>query len=119
MKIEGSAFGSGPESGFISQRHGSADPDPHQNVMDPEHCWWVRGARGGPLPFSSPGWASGCCATACWPAPFVTSRAGGAHPGGCGLEYSDFNKKLPYTFLNNVYKKDFLKELAISCEFAF
>ncbi len=24
-------------SGFISQRHGSADPDPHQNVMDPEH----------------------------------------------------------------------------------
>ncbi len=22
----------------ISQRHGSADPDPHQNVMDPEHC---------------------------------------------------------------------------------
>jgi hypothetical protein len=25
-------------SGSISQRHGSADPDPHQNVMDPEHC---------------------------------------------------------------------------------
>jgi hypothetical protein len=24
-------------SGSISQRHGSADPDPHQNVMDPEH----------------------------------------------------------------------------------
>ncbi len=25
----------------ISQRHGSVDPDPdpHQNVMDPEHCW--------------------------------------------------------------------------------
>jgi hypothetical protein len=22
----------------ISQRHGSEDPDPHQNVMDPEHC---------------------------------------------------------------------------------
>ncbi len=34
MKIEGS----GSESGSISQRHGSADPDPHQNVMDPEHC---------------------------------------------------------------------------------
>jgi hypothetical protein len=31
--------GSGYESGSISQRHGSADPDqdPHQNVMDPEH----------------------------------------------------------------------------------
>jgi hypothetical protein len=42
MKIEGSASGSGSESGFgsISQRHGSADPntDPHQNVMDPQHC---------------------------------------------------------------------------------
>ncbi len=23
-----------------SQRHGSADPDPHQNVMDPEH--WLK-----------------------------------------------------------------------------
>jgi hypothetical protein len=35
MKIEG--------SGSISQRHGSADPDPdpHQNVMDPEHCFKV------------------------------------------------------------------------------
>jgi hypothetical protein len=29
MKIAG--------SGSISQRHGSADPDPHQNVMDPKH----------------------------------------------------------------------------------
>jgi hypothetical protein len=37
MKIEGSESGS--ES--ISQRHGSADPDPdpHQNVMDPQHCY--------------------------------------------------------------------------------
>jgi hypothetical protein len=34
MKIEG--------SGSISrQRHGSADPDPHQNVMDPEHWFQV------------------------------------------------------------------------------
>jgi len=35
MKIAG--FG----SGSISQRHGSVDPnlpDPHQNVMDSEHC---------------------------------------------------------------------------------
>ncbi len=30
--------GSGSESGSISQRQGSSDPDPHQNVMDPEHC---------------------------------------------------------------------------------
>jgi hypothetical protein len=28
----------GSGSGFISQRHGSADPDPHQNVMDPQRC---------------------------------------------------------------------------------
>jgi hypothetical protein len=38
MKIAG--LGSTSESGSISQRHGSADPDPHQNVMDPEHCWF-------------------------------------------------------------------------------
>ncbi len=31
MKIEGSG------SGSISQRHGSANPDLHQNVMDPQH----------------------------------------------------------------------------------
>jgi hypothetical protein len=31
---------SGSASGSISQRHGSADPDPdpHQNIMDPQHC---------------------------------------------------------------------------------
>jgi hypothetical protein len=27
-------------SGSISQRHGSADPDPQQNVRDPEH-WFL------------------------------------------------------------------------------
>ncbi len=26
-------------SGSISQKHGSADPDPPQNLMDPEHCF--------------------------------------------------------------------------------
>jgi hypothetical protein len=33
----------GSESGSISQRHGSVDPDPepHQNVTDPEH--WLKG----------------------------------------------------------------------------
>ncbi len=36
-KIAGSGSTSGSEygSGSISQRHGSADPDPHQNVIDP------------------------------------------------------------------------------------
>jgi hypothetical protein len=34
-KIEGS----GSRSGSISQGHGSADPDPHQNVMDTQHCF--------------------------------------------------------------------------------
>jgi hypothetical protein len=40
MKIEGSgsSSGSGSESGCISQRHGFPDPDPHQHVMDPQHC---------------------------------------------------------------------------------
>jgi hypothetical protein len=32
---------SGSGSGSISQRHGSADPDPHQNAMDPQH--WIDG----------------------------------------------------------------------------
>jgi hypothetical protein len=35
MKIEGSGSESGSRS--ISQRHGSTDPDSHQNVMDPQH----------------------------------------------------------------------------------
>jgi hypothetical protein len=29
----------GCRSGYISQRHGSADPDPYQNVMDLQHCF--------------------------------------------------------------------------------
>ena len=36
MKIEGP----GSESGSISQMHGSADPDPHENVLDPQH--WLK-----------------------------------------------------------------------------
>ncbi len=27
------------ESGSVSQRYGSADPDPYQNVTDPKHCF--------------------------------------------------------------------------------
>jgi hypothetical protein len=38
----GSESGSGSETGSISQRHESADPDPHQNVLDPEHCSSVK-----------------------------------------------------------------------------
>ncbi len=37
MKIEGSGSASG--TGSIGQTHGSADPGPHQNVMDPQH-WY-------------------------------------------------------------------------------
>jgi hypothetical protein len=29
----------GVGSGSISQRYGSRDPDLHQNVTDPQHCW--------------------------------------------------------------------------------
>jgi hypothetical protein len=39
MKIEGS--GSESRSRPISQRYGSADPDPHQNVMDPQHWFFA------------------------------------------------------------------------------
>jgi hypothetical protein len=28
----------GVGSGSISRRYGSGDPDPHQNVTDPQHC---------------------------------------------------------------------------------
>jgi hypothetical protein len=35
-KIAGSASASEP--GSISQRYGSLDPDPYQNLMDPQHC---------------------------------------------------------------------------------
>ncbi len=37
---EKAGSGSVSEFGSISQRHGSADPDPHQNVMDPQH-WFI------------------------------------------------------------------------------
>jgi hypothetical protein len=40
--------GSGSASGDISQRHGSADSDPQQNVMDPEPS--VRGSFSVPDP---------------------------------------------------------------------
>ncbi len=29
----------GPASGSFSQSHGSEDPDPYQNVADPQHCF--------------------------------------------------------------------------------
>jgi hypothetical protein len=46
MKREGS--GSASKSGYISQRHGSVDPDPdpHQNVMDPQHWSGGKELRG-------------------------------------------------------------------------
>jgi hypothetical protein len=38
-KIAG--FGYRSRSGSTIQRHGSPDPDPHQNVMDPQH-WFAQ-----------------------------------------------------------------------------
>jgi hypothetical protein len=32
----------GSESGSVSQRYRSPDPDPYQNVTDPQHCPEVR-----------------------------------------------------------------------------
>ncbi len=37
LKVINEKAGSGAGSGFFSQRYGSADPDPYQNVTDPEH----------------------------------------------------------------------------------
>jgi hypothetical protein len=41
MKRAGSVAGSGAGSGSVSQGYGSTDPDPYQNVMDPQH--WTKG----------------------------------------------------------------------------
>ncbi len=35
----------GSSSGSISQRHGSADPTPRQNVMDPQRCLYLCGVQ--------------------------------------------------------------------------
>ncbi len=37
----GSGVGSGSEAGYIRKRYGSTDPDPHQNVMEPQHCFTI------------------------------------------------------------------------------
>jgi hypothetical protein len=39
----------GSVSGSTSQRHGSADPDPDQNVMEPQH-WFGRIQKGSVAP---------------------------------------------------------------------
>jgi hypothetical protein len=58
MKIAGSGSESGSGSidqkhgsGSIDQRHGSADQDPHQNVMDPQHCYFPIVMR--PMPIAT------------------------------------------------------------------
>ncbi len=40
-------------SGSISQRHGSADPDPHQHVMDPQHWFWLTNKHSRTILFKS------------------------------------------------------------------
>jgi hypothetical protein len=56
----GVKFVSGSGAGSIRQRYGSADPDPHQNVTDPQHCvsylFWL-----GCLLVASQCWAVGIC----------------------------------------------------------
>jgi hypothetical protein len=39
LKSMKKGVGSGAESGSISQRYGSGDPYPHQNVTDPQLCF--------------------------------------------------------------------------------
>jgi hypothetical protein len=68
MKIAG--------SGSISQRHGSADPDPHQNVMDPQHWCLEHPAAVVGLPC--------CCGERIQPAVGLAWLAGGGQlPGPC------------------------------------
>jgi hypothetical protein len=42
LKVTDERAGSG--AGSDSKRYGSADPDPYQNVTDPEHCILLRRA---------------------------------------------------------------------------
>jgi hypothetical protein len=37
QKVEAKKIGKILRSGSVCQRYGSADPDPHQNVTNPEH----------------------------------------------------------------------------------
>jgi hypothetical protein len=39
-KRAGSGAGSGARFGSVNQVYRSKDPDPYQNVTDPEHCLW-------------------------------------------------------------------------------
>ncbi len=45
-------------SGSVSQRYGSADLDPHQNVTDPQHWFWTYSLKS----VTVGGWGRGC-----WP----------------------------------------------------
>jgi hypothetical protein len=45
--------GSGVGSGSISDRYGAGDPDPHQNVTDPQHCFVEKFAKNVPTDFLS------------------------------------------------------------------
>jgi hypothetical protein len=49
---KGIGFGVGSGSGSISQRYGSVDPDPHQNITDPQH--WFKKTLNKATPPSSP-----------------------------------------------------------------
>jgi hypothetical protein len=48
--MSGYGYEAGSES--ISQRHGSADPDPQQNVMDPQP-WWQQLSKYGTIRYVS------------------------------------------------------------------
>jgi hypothetical protein len=64
-------------SGSISQRHGSADPDPPQNVMDPQHCHQ-----------EVPAVAQLCVQADCGEPPAVRPRHRRTEPGGIPLRGS-------------------------------
>jgi hypothetical protein len=54
-------------SGSISQRHGFADsdPDPHQNVMVPQHCKWHNNRLKDQYRYLLQEGEGGCCSLSC------------------------------------------------------
>ncbi len=68
----------GSGSSFISKRHGSVDPGPLQNVMDPEHCIqpWLQNQYSHHATPSNENWVF-TLARKSW----VSIRPGSRHPG--------------------------------------
>jgi hypothetical protein len=137
IKIKGSGSESASESGSISQRHGSADPDPNQNVMDPQDWWQVpvirmmlglellsgRGAAGG-SPFSPALsgnliWTSKSRVTVCTFEPFAPitvlkkGEDGGIYQNDA-FQRVPSNTKLLHVFVRDMIPHNICPSIALS-----